>query len=107
MKEIITYQEGLDAYSANDTKIYHAILHNFRKLKQDSYTLGQNQFNLEGAEETVIGIHLTEGIPHIITENESDGEENEYSLTDDTVSQLDKLQLLSILEEAAKNKEGQ
>lgn len=99
--EVMTYQEGLDNYSANDERIYKAISQNLRKLGVNPFVFGKEAFDLEGGnEESVEELHMTDGKLGIVTKNAGGMEVHEYSLTGDDISQLDKLQILSVLEDA-------
>lgn len=98
------YQRALDAYGRNDASVYKTILQIMQENNLTDIVLSKDEiFDLEGGnEEEVRNIYLEpaeEGIPITVEiETYSDGEENNYSLVGDTINQLDKLQLLLILE---------
>jgi hypothetical protein len=64
----------------------------------------QNQFHLQGTELTVKELRLVKDenpsttYLEIMAESDKDGEEFEYPLTDDSTTQLDQIELLTILE---------
>lgn len=111
MSNIITYQQGLDAYSENDKAICAAIVHRFGELGVTEVELtNDEEFRFQGADEMVKELRMTpsvikEGVVvDVIAQNDFDFEQNEYSLFDDTLSQLDKLQILTILEDRVREK---
>lgn len=100
------YNKLLQNFSDNDQKIYDAIKKIMDAKEYRRVDLrAEEEFHLDRGEDTVkrILLEADEGIPgttflKVECEADSDGEEFELSLTDDTLTQTDKLQILLILE---------
>ena len=99
----MSYQKLLDKYSTLEKEIYDSIVNHMVKHDVKSITLTDDeQFNIGDSEDTVTKIELMQYngamIINVFGTDNQGNDDNFYSLVDDTLNLLDKLQIISVLE---------